>query len=368
MIEPKNFIEKEYLNILDDLKSIALIASPPFNEKGRIGFIRSYLSKKGLQDTQIDKEGNLSLELKGDSDDTILFSAHVDTAFPEATKLEIKEDNERIYCPGICDNSMGIVSLLYLIAYIKKNNIKLKNRNIFLFNVGEEELGNLRGIKYFIDNLKKDDLRAHIVIEGHKIGRLTTKAVGSHRVNIKIKTDGGHSWRDYGKPNAIMFAARIIQGISSLEFCDSPKTTFNIGIIKGGKSVSSIPDYCEFSLEIRSTSQEKIKGKKRHIDSILSNLKEVQISTEILGDRPAGEMNNKELIGLIRQVHNKLHIETIDDIGSTDSNYPISLGLPSLTIGITDAEKTHSVNEFLYKEPIKKGIIQLFHIFNELNK
>ncbi len=350
------------------MKSVTLVPSPPFGEKERIRFIQEYLSKEGFNESKIDKEGNLYLEMNGESNNIILFSAHTDTVFPKETKLEVTEDKDKISCPGICDNSMGIVSLIYLVKYIKENSIQLKNRNIFLFNVGEEELGNLRGIKYYIDNMNKENLKAHIVIEGHKIGRLTTKVVGSHRKNIIIDSDGGHSWRDYGKPNAIIYAAKIIENISALKFSDNPKTTLNIGTITGGNSVNSIANHCEFSLEIRSTSQEKIDEKKHEIESIIFMVKEVKVSTKLLGDRPAGKMDNNKLIDLIKDVHKKMDIKTIEDIGSTDSNYSISLGLPSLTIGITEAEKTHSVNEFLYKEPIKKGVAQLIEVFKKLNQ
>ncbi len=367
MKEPKIFVEKNYKNIIKDLKTIALIAAPPFKEKRRISYIKDYLIRKGFCGINIDKEGNLFLGLNKEKSRTILFSAHVDTVFPESTELKIKEDKNKIFCPGICDNSMGIISLLYLLKYIKENKIQLKKNIIFLFNVGEEGLGNLRGIKYFIDHLKKHNIRAHIVVEGYKLGRLTTRVAGSHRVKIIVTTRGGHSWRDYGRANAIVLATRIIQEISSLEFLDSPKTTFNVGTINGGRSINSIPDYCEFSLEFRSTSQKELDAKKRELKAILSNIRDAKISTEVLGDRPTGKMNSYKLIRLIKEIHKKLNIKTIEDIGSTDSNYPISKGLPSLTIGITNAKHIHSQKEFLYKRPIKKGIEQLIHIFNSLN-
>ncbi len=363
----KDYVKGSFAQILEDIKEMTLIPSPPFDESKKIGFIKTYLDKKGFKGSKIDKEGNLSLRIKGKSKSMILFSAHVDTVFPIDTRLEIKEDKERIYCPGICDNTAGIVSLIYLLGYIKKNGIKPKDDIIFLFNVGEEGLGNLRGIRYFIDHLDKGNLKAHIVIEGHQVGRMTTKAVGIYRARVKVKATGGHSWRDYGSPNAIIYASKAIDKISQKIYSGSPKTTFNVGTIKGGKSINSIPEECEFTFEIRSTSEQRIDEENDRINDSLSKIKEVRTSVEVLGERPAGEMKDPKLIALIRKVHQRLGLKTLYDAISTDANYPISLGLSSLTIGITYGEKTHSEGEFLYKEPIKKGLEQLIHIFEELD-
>ncbi len=364
----KNFINNNYHLFLETLKQITLTPSPPFQEEKRIFFLQELTTELGYE-SEIDPEGNLMINIKGNSDEHVIYSAHADTVFSEDTPLKIIEHEDTLLCPGICDNSLGNTALLYLMKFIKENNLSLKQNTTFLFNVGEEGLGNLRGIKYYFDHLNQQKVKAHIVIEGHELGRLTTTTVGSHRRRIKITTQGGHSWRDYGKANAIILAAQIIGDISQLEYPTEPKTTYNIGTIRGGDTINSIAQQAEFTFEIRFLEQDTGKNIIEKLNQLLQsyNNDEVAIQSETLGDRPCGAMTDQKLINLVKEIHQQLQITTLDDIGSTDSNYPISLGLPSLTIGISDACKTHSLNECLMIKPIEKGLRQLLIIFEKLN-
>lgn len=365
----KSFVNRQFQNIINDTKRIVLIKSPPFKEGKRIKYLQEYITDLGYS-TIIDKEGNLIVEIKGNCPGLIVFSSHVDTVFPEDTKLKIIEEGNKIFCPGIADNAIGIVASLYLLKYIKITNTNLTYHIVFIFNVGEEGDGNLRGIRYFFDNYNLNHLKAHICIEGHNIGRLTVKAVGSHRRNISLLCEGGHSWRDYGKPNSIIEASKLIVNLSKMKLPQEPKSTINIGTIKGGSSVNSIPDKTEFSLELRSVDKSQLSDLIRELDDIIRayNTNNVKIEYKIIGDRPCGELKNDKLANLIKNVHNELGIDTIDDIGSTDSNYPLSMGYPSVTIGITKAYNTHSLNEYLEIVPIKYGIIQLIRIFFALQQ
>ena len=362
----KKFLDEEFGNILDDLKKISSVPSPPFKERQRALFLQGFL-KENNYNSNIDKEGNLVAPKKGLTDGCIVWSAHIDTIFPEGTGISIKEKGGKIFCPGICDNSAGIVALLYLMKYLKKFKIREKHSNIFLFNVGEEGLGNLRGVRFFFDNLSSH-VKAHICVEGHKIGRLTTRVVGSFRQKITVKSEGGHSWRDYGKPNAIVIASEIINQLSKIKFPEEPKTTLNIGTISGGKSVNSIPSYAEFAYEVRSLDKGCLKAAMQKANEMASSFRKfASIEMEELGKRPCGEMKDAELIRIVKNVHTELGIETIEDVGSTDSNYPISLGLPSVTVGITNGGNTHSEEEFLFIGQIKKGIEQLILLHKALN-
>ena len=368
MNDAHDFTDRYYDNIISDLKKVTLVASPPFKESRRISYLKKYLNNLGYNDTEIDKEGNLKATLKGKNPKILVFSAHVDTVFPKETQLKIKENKQTIACPGICDNSLGVTALLYLMRYVKENKIIPKYNVIFLFNVGEEGAGNLRGIRHFFDNQKRENIKAHICIEGRNIGRLTKEVVGSHRKNIKITAQGGHSWRDFGNTNAIVVAAEIINKLAAIKLQKEPKTTLNIGTIKGGHSVNSIPSKAEFGVDIRSTDKAKITSVTRKMDGIIKSMTKnnCKIESYLIGERPCGEMKDKWLVNKIKEVHDDLEIKTIDDIGSTDSSYPISLCIPSVTIGITEAKKTHSLDEYLFKSPVRKGIEQLILIYNKI--
>lgn len=369
MEDSDSYISNQFKNIISDIKKITLIAAPPFKEQNRIEYLENYIQKMGYSNTEIDKEGNLIIRFDGKSKQTLVFSSHADTVFPEDTKLKIREENGKIYCPGICDNSTGIVAQLYLMKYLKEKKIQPKANIVFLFNVGEEELGNLRGVRYFFDKPENKNIKAHICIEGYGIGRLNRKFVGSHRLKVLIKCAGGHSWRDCGNPNAIIAASKLIVKLSEIGLPSEPRTTFNIGTIRGGTTVNSIPSEAEFTLEVRSLNEEILLNIGKKINHELSKTvsQGIEIKTENIGERPCGETIDKNLIETIKKVHKHLGIKTFEDEGSTDSNYPVSLGLPSTTVGITEAHGTHSINEYILVEPVKKGIEQLFWIFHYLD-
>ncbi len=365
-----DFVDKHYADIISDIKTITVVPSPPFHEEKRIRYLQKFLKNQGYSDAKIDKIGNLRVNLNGKKQETIIFSAHADTVFPEGTELKIKEDKKTISCPGICDNTTGTVALLYLLRYIKENNIKPLYNTIFLFNVGEETPGNLRGIRHFFNSVRKDKIRAHICVEGHILGRLTTRFTGSERRIVKVRGEGGHSFRDFGNTNAIVAAAELIHEFSQMYLPKNPKTTLNIGTISGGTSVNSIPEQAEFTLEIRSSKKANLEAVRRKVDRAINSMKKqgYLIESNIIDERPCAETTDKNLEKTIRKIHRQLRITTIDDIGSTDSNYPSSIGIPGVTIGITKAYNTHSKDEYLEKAPIKKGLEQLILIFEELQE
>lgn len=365
-----DFIDRNYENIIIDIKTVASVPSPSFMEERRIRFLKKYVQDIGYNSSKIDKIGNLRVNLNGKKQETLIFSAHADTVFPEGTELKIKEDKKTISCPGICDNSTGTVALLYLLRYIKENNIKPLYNTIFIFNVGEEAPGNLRGIRHFFSSVKKDKIRAHICVEGHMLGRLTLKFTGSERRSITVHGEGGHSFRDFGNTNAIVAAADLIHRLSLIRLPKTPKTTLNIGTITGGTSVNSIPEQAEFTLEIRSSKKANLEAVRRKVDRIMTYAKKqgYVIESNIIDERPCAKTEDTTLKKTIRKIHKHLQINTIDDIGSTDSNYPSSIGIPSVTIGMTEACNTHSKDEYLEKAPVKKGVEQLIMIFEELQE
>ena len=360
--------EEQLKKVVDETVEIARVASPPFKEAKRIRFLQQKLNSLGVY-SDIDDEGNLVSKLPGKSSGQIVFSAHADTVFAEDTALKIQKKNNSLYGPGVADNSVGLASLIALIRHLKQINYRPRNTLVFLFNVGEEETGNLRGIRHFFDNFK-GELFAHICIEGHNLGRITHQMVGSHRASVKVITEGGHSWRDFGKPSAVHVAAQIINHLLHIPLTQNPRSTMNVGSIKGGTTVNAIAEEAEFTFEIRSADSNVLSTLKKQMYSILDKFmreKGVNLQVTLLGDRPSGSLKDTELVNIVKSVHEQLGIKSLEDLGSTDSNYPVSLGLPSLTIGITMAENTHSMKESLEIQPIRQGLAQLFLLCQALD-
>ncbi len=364
MDKTKEFIDREFENILLFAKKIASIPSPTFFEKDKGRFIKEQLEAIGLQGVQIDEVGNVIVGFKGLSSREIIFSAHMDTVFPISAHLEQKEDEKHIFCPGICDNAIGVSSLFFLSKYIFMHKLPLRCPLTLVFNVCEEELGNLKGIRHFFGHREIKNVAGHICIEGHQIGRLTTKAVGNVRLSIRIKAEGGHSWRDFGNPNAVVLAAALIMELMKIEIPQTPKTTLHTGIFSGGTSINSIPSEAAFSVEVRSSIQGIIDSLCKKITDVIGgfNSKGCEVLLSKLGERPCGATTDKGFINIVRDAQKMAGIEPEEDMGSTDSNYPMSKGIPSITIGITKGSKTHTDKEYLEKEPIRKGFQQLISI------
>ena len=357
MIE--NYISTHISQFQEDLKRITLTPAPTFDESRRVELIQGMLEKLGYE-SHIDEVGNLICFIEGQVREQIVYSAHVDTVFPIDTELDFIEKSGYYHCPGVADNSLAVTALIYLMKYIKLHDIVPHFDTYFLFNVCEEGLGNLRGIKHFIDSTPLSNLKTHFAIEGNKINRLTSTFVGSIRKRVSIKGSGGHSWKDYGNTSSVHVASNIISQLYEIELPQHSKTTLNVGRIHGGTGVNVIPQQAEMMYEVRFVNQE---DGLRVMDESLSiiesfNSGDINIDIETIGNRPAGQTHNDSVAMTVKEVHCSLGINTDEDIGSTDSNYPSSKGLSSFTLGLSNARNLHSLDEFVEIAPIQKGLHQ----------
>ncbi|NVO99231.1 M20/M25/M40 family metallo-hydrolase [Photobacterium damselae subsp. damselae] len=365
MIE--HFITQHLVQFHDDLKRITLTAAPTFDESRRVALIQDMLTQWDY-DSHIDDVGNLICFVKGEVREQVVYSAHVDTVFPLNTELNYIEQDGFIHCPGVADNSLAVTSLIYVMKYLREYAITPHFDTYFVFNVCEEGLGNLHGIKHFIDTTPLPNLKVHFALEGNKLNRLTSTFVGSIRKKVAIKGLGGHSWRDYGNTSAVQVAANIISQLYDIALPQTSKTTLNVGKLQGGTGVNVIPQYAEILFEVRFVDQQE---GLRVMDEALSIINafhrdQITIDIETIGDRPAGQTHNPEVVATIKAVHQSLGINTDEDIGSTDSNYPASKGLSSFTLGLSNAKNLHALEEFVEIPPMQTGLHQLIKIVETL--
>ena len=224
---------------LSEQKRITEIPAPPYKEKARADYFLKRFQELGFQDAAIDTEGNVIGLRKGSGGGPkLVVSAHLDTVFPEGTDVTVKEKDGAILAPGIGDDSRGLAALLSLIQAMNANDIKTVGDVLFVGTVGEEELGNLRGVKaLFRDH---GDIDGFISIDGLGITRVVNQATGSHRYEMIFRGPGGHSFQEFGLPSAIHAMGRAIAKISELQPPKEPKTTFTVGTVRGGTSVNAI--------------------------------------------------------------------------------------------------------------------------------
>ncbi len=356
------FIEQ----LLDLAVQIQQIPAPTFDEKRRAEFVRGLFTKEGLKDVSMDSVNNVYARWPADSGHSkevkpLIVSAHMDTVFPFNTDLDTRRDDERIYGPGIGDNSLGVAALFGLIWMLCERKIQVKNDVWFVGNACEEGLGDLRGMRAVVDRFG-ENVKAYLVIEGMSFGHVYRRAIGVKRYRVTVKTAGGHSWSDYGKPSAVHEAAKLVTRIASLSVPAIPRTTLNVGKISGGTGINVLASEATFELDLRSESMEALNALVHRVEELIrsANKKGVKVESEVIGARPAGEISAEHpLIKLGVECLREQGIKAELTSGSTDANIPLSRGLPATVLGITTGGGAHTVHEFIDLGLVEKGMEQL---------
>jgi acetylornithine deacetylase/succinyl-diaminopimelate desuccinylase-like protein len=341
-------------------KRITEIPAPPYKEKIRAEYYLKRFHELGFKDASIDSEGNVIGLRKGSGGGRpkLVVSAHLDTVFPDGTDVSLKEKDGVILAPGIGDDSRGLAALLSLIKSINANEITTVGDIMFVGTVGEEELGNLRGVKaLFRDHA---DIDGFISIDGLGITRVVNQATGSHRYEMIFRGPGGHSFQEFGLPSAIHAMGRAVAKISELQTPADPKTTFTVGTVVGGTSVNAIAAEARMAVDMRSDSTEELlKLEARLLDLVKQAVTEenarwktdkMTVEIKLIGDRPAGivAMDSPIVQATQRAVSVITRAPRVTFAGSsTDSNLAMSLGIPAVTIGGGgEGGNWHSRNEW----------------------
>ena len=340
-----DFIKADDERTLKDQIELTEIPAPPFKEAVRAVEYQKRFKALGLSDARIDAEGNVIAVRKGSGNGPVLVvSAHLDTVFPEGTDVKVKVKGNRYEAPGIYDDGRGLASLLSMVRALNQTSLKTVGDIIFVGTVGEEELGDLRGVKaLFRDNKAIDGF---ISLDGLDIGRIVNQATGSRRFRIIYTGPGGHSFSAFGLPSATHALGRAIAKISEVRTIDEPKTTFTVGTLKGGTSVNAIAAEAELGLDMRSNSAAELKKLEDRIMALAREAADdenkrwdkkdvIKVEFKLVGDRPAGagEMESPMVQAARRGVAAVGGEVRNIAASSTDSNLPISLGIPAVTLG-----------------------------------
>jgi acetylornithine deacetylase/succinyl-diaminopimelate desuccinylase-like protein len=239
---------------------------------------------------------------------------------------------------------------------------------VFIANVCEEGLGDLRGIRAVFDRLPLARIGATIVLEGMALGRIYHAGIAVHRLKISAHAEGGHSWLHFGQPNAIHDLTRLCADISQIQVPISPRTTYSIGLIEGGQSINSIPRLASCYLDMRSTTAGGLQYLQTQVQAILErHAKNATFSVEIIGDRPAGHLDpDHELIRLASLCQQKIGLKPGFEIGSTDANYILSKGVPAVVVGISYGGNAHRPDEYIETAPLQDGFWSVFLLVQTL--
>jgi acetylornithine deacetylase/succinyl-diaminopimelate desuccinylase-like protein len=321
------------------------IPAPSFKEETRGKELERVFQQIGLQNVRVDKAGNVLGEFRGTAPHPhAVIAAHLDTVFPEGTDVRVKREGSVLRGPGIGDDCRGLAVLVSVARELKKANVRPKGTITFVANVGEEGLGDLRGVKQLFRETLKDQIDSFVSIDGTGV-HVTNVAVGSHRYRVTFKGPGGHSFGAFGLANPIGAMGRAIAKIEEMQVPKQPKTTFNVGRVGGGTSVNSIPFEGWMEVDMRSSDPASLAAVdatfQKAVDAAVAEenqrwgaAKTVTVVKELVGDRPAGSTPENSAI-----VRSGLAAATVLGFsanlgeGSTDSNMPMSMKIPAITIG-----------------------------------
>jgi tripeptide aminopeptidase len=348
-------------------KSICEIPAPPFKEATRGAEYKRRLEALGLK-ARIDAIGNVLAERRGSGKGpTIVLAGHLDTVFPEGTDVRVKEAGGRMTGPGIGDDCRGLAVVLAVARAYQRANPRHDGRIVFVGNVGEEGPGNLRGVRHLFEKELKGQIDYFISVDGTGLG-LVSRAVGSNRYRVTYKGPGGHSYGAFGIPNPIHAMGRAIAMISDIQAPVTPKTTFNVGVVGGGTSVNSIAFDATMEIDMRSESAESLRNVDQQIRRALAEALDAEngrwsseraarsrltLVIDTIGIRPTGAQNDSvRIVQVAMQTAKALGFSPTTSASSTDANFPISVGVPGITIdGGGRGEGAHSLGEWYEDGP-----------------
>ena len=356
------FFETHADAITEEHIRICSIPASPFGEQERAEYLSRKFSELGLSEVEIDEEGNCLGLLRGASRSPLMVvSAHLDTVFSADTNFNVVRRNGKLYAPGIADDGCGLAALIALVQAIQTQQISIDGSILFVGTVGEEGEGNLRGVRHlFTKGRWAKHVDSFLSFDGPGLDRITNRALGSHRYRVEVTGPGGHSWGDFGLPNPVHAIGRAISRLAAYPAPKEPRTTFNVGRIEGGRSINAIPSEASMEVDLRSAAEAELQrldaffrravrdavdeenATRRAGDPLL------KLKVDLIGERPTGETPaDSPLVELAMEATKLIGVNPRLDQSSTDSNLPISLGVPAITLGAGGSSAfSHSLDEW----------------------
>ena len=361
--EMEKYIEASRDELLQLIRDLCAIPAPSHHEGKRAVFCRDWFEENGGENVVIDEALNVVCP-HGDMDgDLIVFMAHTDTVFPDLDPMPLIEKNGKMYCPGVTDDTANLAVLMICARYMLTQKLPEGLGMLFVANSCEEGLGNLKGCRRIMETYGLR-IRELITLDGTNLRAIVTDAVGSHRYRVAVRTEGGHSFGDFGKPNAIHHLSTIINTLYSIGVPaeGGSKTTYNVGLISGGTSVNTIAQQAEMLYEYRSDNLNCLRLMEAKFREIIDHYRVsgVDVEEERIGERPcSGEIDASARRALIERCAEAVRavtgMEAVCSAGSTDANIPLSMGIPAACISVCNGGKCHTRQEWLDVSSLPDG-------------
>lgn len=357
-----------YNELVELTLQLCKIPAPSNHEEKRAEFCKNYFDQIGVKGAYIDEALNVVAPIDCDiHNDIVVIMAHTDTVFPDMNPFEPRIEENLLYCPAVGDDTVHLACLMLMVKDIIKTQRKPNCGLLFVANSGEEGLGNLKGVRKIMADYG-ERTKEFITLDGN-ISRLVNRAVGSHRYRISVTAQGGHSFNAFGNSNALHAVSQLTTELYNVKVPDKAgtRTSYNVGMISGGTSVNTIAQSAEMLYEYRSDDRECLDFMKNSFEAALKKIgdlraaDDVKFNVELIGERPCGGnidlVAQKELTNRTVSAYKKhYNRELRHDSGSTDCNIPLSMGIPSVCIGIADIHGTHTREEYMDLTSLEAGV------------
>ena len=358
----KAALDADHARFVQELITLTEIPAPPFKEAKRAAAYLEMLRAAKLTDVETDPEGNVMGVRRGTGNGPMLaVLAHLDTVFPEGTSVKTTRNGNRLLAPGAGDDTGALAMMLAVVRAMDAAKLQTPGDILFVGNVGEEGEGDLRGVKYLLQKGKyKDRIKSFISIDGGTQDGIVNGGLGSRRYRVTFKGPGGHSYGAFGLVSPAFAMGNAMTKFGKLQVPAAPRTTFNVGVVGGGTSVNSIPTDMFMLVDMRSESPEELKKVDEAFQRVVReavdeenrarSTSEGRISADVklIGDRPSGVTpTSTYLVQAASAVARAYGFSPTYEIGSTDANVPISMGIPAITIGRGAGGRSHSLDEWI---------------------
>jgi tripeptide aminopeptidase len=358
-------LDREHDRTVADIVTLTEIPAPPFKEAAKGKAFMAMLKAEGLSDVEMDAEGNVMGLRRGTGPaggPLVVLAAHQDTVFPEGTPVKVRREGTKLYAPGVGDDTRSLAVLLAYIRALDAAKIKTKSDILFVGNVGEEGPGDLRGMRYLFGKGKyKDRIKTFFSMDGNDAAGVTYGAVGSRRYRVAFHGPGGHSYGAFGIVNPMAAMGHAVDQLYEVKVPTKPKVTYSASVVSGGVSVNSIPADVTLEVDMRSESKEELAKLDARFLQILQEAAEhenaarntrfgkITVTPKLIGERPTGSTSpDSPIVKTVAAAARAMGYTPQLGASSTDSNIPISLGIPAVTIGSGGVGgRAHSLDEWI---------------------
>lgn len=360
----ERYLQESQEELTELVRQLCAIPAPSHHEEARAEFCLRWFLENGQEDAFIDDALNVICPVGVQEHQPVsVFMAHMDTVFPDTAPMPQREEDGKLWCPGVCDDTANLAVLMICARYVFQQKAPVKNGLVFVANSCEEGLGNLKGCREICQRYG-DQIQEFVTLDGFTLNEIVDQSVGSHRYRVTVHTEGGHSFSAFGNRNAIHALASMIDTLYTVKVPQdgNSTTTYNVGLISGGTSVNTIAQEASMLYEYRSDSRCCMNTMQHMFEKVVDAYRAtgLEIDVEKIGDRPcAGDVDPIRQQALVDQAKEAIRstagLDPYCRSGSTDANIPLSMGIPSLCLATCSGKDWHTRNEVLELDSLLPG-------------